>query len=73
MLLLFCRFLSPHHTQITDGQGNKESLSLTGAVDLGNGYLAVGGTTNGNSYIIEIGTKKAVKLAGISEDVTINW
>jgi len=68
---IFCYF--HYRPQITDGKGNKESLSLTASVDLGNGYLAVAGTTNSKSYIITSKTGRANKLGGAKEDIVINW
>jgi len=56
-----------------DSKGQKRALSLVASYGLGNGFLALAGTSDDKSYIVETAAKKARTLASFKSDVKINW
>lgn len=58
--------------QISNGNAN-EQLFVTGIFGLGNRFLALAGTTDAESYIVNEDTYKAKKLNNLNSPVKINW
>jgi hypothetical protein len=56
-----------------DSKGKKQALSLVASYGLGNGFLALVGTSDDKSYIVETAMKKARTLSNFKSAVKINW